>query len=270
MRRQTQPVEAIVEPSEGESSPETGNEPGFHLAFLPYYLLLALSILSQTPMVKSMAAGLEWGLDFPATVTDLGYAVDAQDNYGRIRLLRHPAPLILISLVLTYVAYAVLRKWRPGAAVAAAKRTYTQCVPTSVGVATMVMMALVMTDTGMTVLLGRTIADGAGKVFPLFSPYIGVLGTFMTGSNTNSNVMFGALQLETAKALGVSAVTVSSVQSIGGSLGSAIAPAKVLVGTAIVGLSGRENEVLRKTIPYCVGIVLLVGLQAWLLLYVFD
>jgi len=120
------------------------------------------------------------------------------------------------------------------------------------------------------VLLGRTIADGAGKVFPLFSPYIGVLGTFMTGSNTNSNVMFGALQLETARALAVSEVTVSSVQSIGGSLGSAIAPAKVLVGTAIVGLSGRENEVLRKTLPYCAGIVLLVGLQAWLLLYVFN
>ena len=129
----------------------------------------------------------------------------------------------------------------------------------------MVMMALVMTDTGMTSLLGRTIADGTGTLFPIFSPYIGVLGTFMTGSNTNSNVMFGALQLEAASALGIGAVTISSVQSIGGSLGSAIAPAKVLVGTTIVGLSGREAEVLRRTIPYCLAIVLLVGLQAWLL-----
>ena len=92
----------------------------------------------------------------------------------------------------------------------------------------------------------------------------------MTGSNTNSNVMFGALQLETARALGIGSVTVASVQSIGGSLGSAIAPAKVLVGTAVVGLSGRENEVLRQTIPYCLLIVALVGIQAWILIYIFS
>ena len=88
----------------------------------------------------------------------------------------------------------------------------------------------------------------------------------MTGSNTNSNVMFGVLQQETAGALGVSAVTIAAVQSIGGSLGSAIAPAKVLVGTAIVGLSGKEGEVMKRTIPYCLLIVLLVGIQAWIIL----
>ena len=132
------------------------------------------------------------------------------------------------------------------------------------------MMASVMTDTGMTNLLGRAIAVGTGPAFAIFSPYIGVLGTFMTGSNTNSNVMFGALQLETANALGIGSVTVASIQSIGGALGRAIAPAKVLVGTTIVGLSGRESEVLRRTIPYCLGIVLVVGLEAWLLLNLFS
>ena len=153
---------------------------------------------------------------------------------------------------------------------AALKNTYSQCVPTSVGVGTMVMMALVMTDTGMTVLLGKAIANGTGVLFPVFSPYIGVLGTFMTGSNTNSNIMFGALQLETANAIGIGTVTVASIQSIGGSLGSAIAPAKVLVGTAIVGLSGREGEVMRQTIPYCLIIVLLTGLLAWVIVYMFG
>ena len=91
----------------------------------------------------------------------------------------------------------------------------------------------------------------------------------MTGSNTNSNVMFGVLQQETANALGIATVTVASAQSIGGSLGSAIAPAKVLVGTAIVGLSGKENEVMRKTIPYCLLIVFLVGIQTWIVIHLF-
>ncbi len=241
----------------------------FHMAFLPYYFVLLLSIVSQIPVVKEIGAPLLWGLDYPAVETSLGYEVDAESSYAKIRLLRHPAPLILLSLALTYGVFLARGLWKRGAALSAGRKTYAQCVSTSVGIATMVMMALVMTDTGMTVFLGGAIADVTQSAFPVFSPYIGALGTFMTGSNTNSNVMFGALQQETAGALGVSAVTIASVQSIGGSLGSAIAPAKVLVGTAIVGLSGKENEVMKRTIPYCLLIVLLVGIQAWIILNLF-
>ena len=260
------------EPEPRSASSESKGGPSFHMAFLPYYAVLALSVLSQVPAVKELGASLFWGLDYPATETGTGYSVDAQDSYAKIRLLRHPAPLILLSLALTYGVFLVRGGWKPGAALSAARKTYSQCVPTSVGIATMVMMALVMTDTGMTVLLGRTIADITQTAFPVFSPYIGVLGTFMTGSNTNSNVMFGVLQQETAEALYElerSVVTIAAVQSIGGSLGSAIAPAKVLVGTAIVGLSGKESEVMKRTIPYCLLIVLLVGIQAWIVLNLF-
>ena len=254
------------EQEQHRTAPEPQGGPSFHMAFLPYYAVLALSVLSQVPAVKELGAPLSWGLDYPATETGAGYAVEAEDSYAKIRFLRHPAPLILLALALTYGVFLARRSWKPGAGLAAARKTYSQCVPTSVGIATMVMMALVMTDAGMTVLLGRTIADITQWAFPVFSPYIGVLGTFMTGSNTNSNVMFGVLQQETAGALGVSAVTIAAVQSIGGSLGSAIAPAKVLVGTAIVGLSGKEGEVMKRTIPYCLLIVLLVGIQAWIIL----
>ena len=270
MGAHTEEATPAPRPAAADHDPNAKDGPGFHLAFLPYYLLLLLSVLSQVPAVKEFGAPLRWGLDYPGIETALGFAVEPQGSYAPIRLLRHPAPLILLSLAVTYLVYRSMGRWRPGAASAAFGRTYTQCVPTSIGVATMVMMALVMTDTGMTALLGRTIANGTGPAFALFSPYIGVLGTFMTGSNTNSNVMFGALQVETANALGIGEVTVASVQSIGGALGSAIAPAKVLVGTAIVGLSGRESEVLRRTIPYCLGIVLLVGLEAWILVNLFS
>ena len=238
----------------------------FHFAFLPYYLLLILSILSQIPTIKELSYTWHWGLDYPATETALGFSVSAVENYGKIRFLAHPAPLIIMSLIFTYLTLKFSRRWENGAMLRAIKKTYFQSSSTSVGVVTMVMMSLIMTDTGMTHLLSKTIADGTGPLFGLFTPFIGVLGTFVTGSNTNSNILFGALQIETARSLGLNTVTVASIQSIGGSLGSAIAPAKVLVGTTIVGLSGRENEVLKRTIPYCLGIVFLVGLQAWIIL----
>ncbi|MQF83012.1 L-lactate permease, partial [SAR202 cluster bacterium AD-802-E10_MRT_200m] len=129
----------------------------------------------------------------------------------------------------------------------------------------MVMMALVMIDTGMTSVLGQGIAVGTGNVFPFVSPFLGVLGTFLTGSNTSSNVMFGPLQVETARALDVSGSVIASAQSIGGSLGSSIAPAKVIVGTAVVGIQGKEVEVLRKAIPYCFLIVSVIGIEVWLI-----
>ena len=80
--------------------------------------------------------------------------------------------------------------WHSGAGISAAKATYSQVVSNSVGVGTMVMMALLMTTVGMTTLLWEAIARATGPAFPLLSPYIGVLGTFMTGSNTNSNAKF--------------------------------------------------------------------------------
>ncbi len=262
-------LDASEEKAEGPTSARrqerAGAGPGFHLAFLPYYLILLLSVLTQIPGIRELGAGLQWGLDYPAAETALGFQVEGREDYARISLLRHPAPLILISLIVAYLVNVFAGRWRSGTGMSAARLTYNQCAPATMGIAMMLMMALVMTDTGMTVLLGRTIASGAGWSFPLFSPYIGVLGSFMTGSNTNSNVMFGALQIEAAAALGVNAVTVASVQSIGGSLGSAIAPAKVLVGTAVVGLSGQEGSVMRRAIPYCLGIAFLVGVQALLL-----
>ena len=255
-------------PNEPEGAEaETSN---FHMAFLPYYLVILFSILSQVPAIKSAANSLFLALDYPALETALGFQVGAEEDYAKIRFFRHPAPLILASLLVSYLVYQIAGRWRSGTLVSATKLTYSQSISTSVGIGAMVMMAVIMTDTGMTALLGRAIAAGTGPAFPIFAPYIGVLGTFMTGSNTNSNVMFGALQLESASALGISTVTIASIQSIGGSLGSAIAPAKVLVGTTIVGLSGRENEVMRRTIPYCLGIVLLVGIQAWIILRFFG
>ena len=148
--------------------------------------------------------------------------------------------------------------------------TYAQTLGSTIGVTTMVMMAVVMADTGMTVLLARGIAAASGPLFPVVSPFIGLLGSFMSGSNTNSNVMFGLLQLETARALEIGTVTISAVQSIGASVGSPMAPAKVLVGAAVVGLAGQERKIFGVVIPYILILVALVAVEAILLIRVFP
>lgn len=86
----------------------------------------------------------------------------------------------------------------------------------------------------------------------------------MTGSNTNSNVVFGALQLRTAELLGYSAALILAAQTAGAAVASIMAPTKVVVGASTAGLAGREGDILRKLIGYTCVLVLFVSLLAML------
>jgi lactate permease len=97
-------------------------------------------------------------------------------------------------------------------------------------------------------------------LFPVIAPWIGALGAFMTGSNTNSNVVFALLQLHTAQLLGYSIPIILAGQTAGAGLASVIAPAKIVVGTSTANLAGREGEVMRRMMPYVVLLVLLISL----------
>jgi lactate permease len=242
----------------------------FWLAFSPYLLLITLSVISQITVLKDAVKDIMFSLDYPGFVTGEGFIVAAAENYAPIRILNHPAPLIAISVLVSVLVIAKAGHYKSGVAWQAAKLTYNQSLATTLGVALMVMMAVLMADTGMTVLLARGIANASGPVFPLVAPFIGLLGAFMSGSNTNSNVMFGLLQVETARSLDIGAVTIASVQSIGASVGSTMAPTKVLVAAAVVGLAGREDEIFRKVTVAVLLLTLLVGVQALVLVTLLE
>jgi lactate permease len=123
-------------------------------------------------------------------------------------------------------------------------------------------MAVIMQHAGMTETLARGLAEGVGTLFPLVSPWIGALGAFMTGSNTNSNVVFSTLQMRTAELLGYSVAIILAAQTAGAALGSVIAPTKVVVGASTGGMEGREGEVMRKMLGYTGILVLLISLLA--------
>jgi lactate permease len=114
----------------------------------------------------------------------------------------------------------------------------------------------------MTETLARGLAEGVGVAFPFVSPWIGALGAFMTGSNTNSNVVFAALQQRTAELLGYSVALILAAQTSGGALGSVIAPTKIVVGASTGGMAGREGEVMRKMLVYTGLLILLISLLA--------
>ncbi len=237
----------------------------FRWAFLPYVLLTVFSIAAQVPAIRERTEHLRFALDFPAQSTALGFTVAPADDYAPIQLVGHPAPLLLLSAFITYLVYRTKGLWKAGAASRAWQATVRQTTSTTVGVSLMVMMALVVADSGMAAVLAQG-AEAMGTYFYLVAaPFIGLLGAFVTGSNTNSNVMFGPLQLYAAQALALNTILVAAAQTLGGSIGSGVAPDKALIGVSVVGAGTSEEEVMRCTLPYGLLAVLLIGLQVLLI-----
>ena len=251
-------------PAPTSATAKAGKEISLHLALIPYYALLTLTMISQIPAVKSFFKPYKFGLNYPAMETAQGYSVGAEKAYAAIGLFSHPAPIITMACLIGLAVYMGRGLIKSDNLRKVAKATVKQSWQTTLGVLTMVMMALVMNDTGMTREMATGVAKVAGAMFPVVSPFIGVLGCFMTGSNTNANILFGSFQIETAKALGVSSTLIAGAQTTGASLGSSIAPAKVLLGSSTSGLTGREDELLKKCLPYCMLIVLALGIQTLL------
>jgi lactate permease len=116
---------------------------------------------------------------------------------------------------------------------------------------------------GMSFTLGLAFAVLTGMAFPIFSPVIGLLGVFLTGSVTSSAALFGKLQQVTATHLGFNPVLTTSANLFGGVMGKLISPQSIAVACAAVGLVGRETDIFRKTLKYSMillGIVVIVVL----------
>jgi len=86
-----------------------------------------------------------------------------------------------------------------------------------------------------------------------------MIGSFMTGSNMTSNILFGDFQVTTAKFLGVNQSAILGAQTTGGAIGSAISPGKIILGTTTAEILGSEGQVLKKIIPITTAAALVIG-----------
>jgi len=111
---------------------------------------------------------------------------------------------------------------------------------------------------GMTTTLGLALASTAA-LFPFFSPVLGWLGVFMTGSDTSANALFGRLQTVSAERLGVNPVLAIASNSSGGVTGKMISPQSIAVACAATGLAGQEALLFRFTVWHSLALVALVG-----------
>jgi lactate permease len=168
-----------------------------------------------------------------------------------------PGTAMFISALISMVVLKI----SPAAGVRVFVKTFKQLLFSLILLSSVIGLGFLANYSGMSFTLGLAFAEYTGKVFPAFSPIIGWLGVFLTGSVTSSAALFGKLQQVTAGALGMNPILTTSANLFGGVMGKLISPQSIAVACAAVGLVGRETDIFRLSLKYSlILLVFVVGL----------
>jgi len=141
-------------------------------------------------------------------------------------------------------------------------KTFVQLKKPLITIPCVLGLAYIMNFSGMSATMGLFLA-GTGKFFPFFSPLLGWLGVFLTGSDTSANALFGNLQAVTAQQVGVSDILTVAANSSGGVTGKMISPQSIAVATAATGLVGKEGDLFNFTVMHSFILALAVMIMTY-------
>lgn len=239
-----------VDPAAGEANGAAAAYPARTLlrAAGPYLALVLLVLLTRlVPYLQRLLRSVDLAWKLPG-----GFSGSMQPFY-------HPGTMLLLGFVIG----ALLQQASTGTIVGAVRDATFRLLPVAVALTAMLLLARIMVHAGMTQALAVAAVGGAGGAWPVLAPFVGVLGTFVTGSATASNILFSDFQRETALALGVPVLGVIGLQGFGAAVGNMICPHNVVAAGATVGLEGREGEILRRTFGVVFAYTALGGALGW-------
>jgi lactate permease len=230
-------------------------------AYAPYLIIIAIFSIVQIDAIKTELVTEPWTKPFQWPGLDVvnpdGEALSSLTfNFN---WLPAAGTLMLIAGLLTMPVIGI----GLGRAVSVFGRTLDQLKWAILTVAAVLGIAYVMNQSGQTITLGLW-AAGAGSFFAFLSPLIGWLGVAVTGSDTSSNALFGALQVTAAKDAGINQVLLAAGNSSGGVLGKMISPQNLAIGAAAVGMAGREGDLFRKVLGWSLLLILVMCVLVYL------
>jgi lactate permease len=240
-------------------------------AWMPYIILAVMVLLWGLADVKKfldsiVAIKITW----PALhnlVVKTTPIVTQDTPYGAVyvlNLLSAAGTAILFSGLLSVL---VIPNYGFGKAMNCFGRTVYQLRFPILTIAMILGLAYIMNYSGMSSTLGLAFT-ATGALFPFFAPILGWLGVFLTGSDTSSNALFGALQKTTAQQIGVDPALCVAANSSGGVTGKMISPQSISVATAASNMVGHEGDIFRFTLGHSIAMLLVVCVITVLQAYV--
>ncbi|MFI9172268.1 L-lactate permease [Streptomyces lincolnensis] len=224
-------------------------------AYAPYALIVVIFSVAQIPAVKDWLAKTTQTYDWPFLNVVSADSDPVGANVFSWPIVSTGGTLVLLAGILTAAVLGVharvaVREW----AATVHELRFAILTVTSV-----LALAYVMNLSGQAATIGHFVAAaGAGLAF--LSPVLGWFGVAVTGSDTSANALFGALQVTAARESGLSPELLAAANSSGGVLGKMISPQNLTIACAAVGLAGREGDLLRKVLPWSIGLLLVMCL----------
>jgi lactate permease len=230
-------------------------------AYAPYGTIVVIFALSQVPAVSALLNLVTVTFHWPGLHLETGSGAPSTIPLFRLNWLSSTGTLLVLAGLITMVLLRVA----PRTAVRAYRDTLVDLRWAILTVCGLLALAFVMNASGQTTTLGTWLA-AAGGFFALLSPVLGWLGVALTGSDTSSNSLFGALQVSAAQQTGLDPVLVAAANASGGVVGKMISLQNLTIAASAVGLHGREGDLFRRTFGWSLLLIaamaLLVGLQA--------
>jgi len=222
-------------------------------AYAPYAIIIAVFLTAQLKPIKDALAKSPWTKEFnwPGLHVTNAKGEPLTSLLFTFNWLPAAGTLMLISGLITMLVLGV----SPRRAVRALGEVVDQLKWAILTVAAVLSLAYVMNQSGQTITLGTWMA-GAGGAFAFLASIIGWMGVAVTGSDTSSNALFGALQVTAAKNADLSPTLMAAANSSGGVIGKMISPQNLAIGAAAAGLIGHEGDLFRKVLVWTVGLLL--------------
>ncbi len=232
------------------------------LAWAPYGCLVVFVLLWGVDAVKAWLNHGTFVFAWPGLhnqITREAPVVTKSTPYGAMYSLSLLSASGTACLFAVFAA-AILLRVKPSELARWTWATARQLALAMLTIACVVGLAYLMNYSGATGTLGLAFA-GTGVMFPFFSPLLGWMGVFLTGSDTSANALFGPLQVVTANHLGLNAALMASANSSGGVVGKMISLQNIAVAVAATGMKqSEEGNLFRFTLKHSIFLAVVVGL----------
>ncbi len=230
-------------------------------AYAPYVIVVLVFVLAQLPGIKDLLAA-KWAnpsFTWPGLELQTPEGKPSTIPTFRFNWLGATGTLVLIAGLITIPVIGI--SW--GKAVRVYGQTYKQLAAAIVTVMAVLALAYVMNASGQTSTLGSWLA-ASGGLFAILSPILGWLGVAVTGSDTSSNSLFGALQVSAARQAGLNPLLMAASNSSGGVLGKMISPQNLAIAAGAVAMAGKEGDIFRRVLGWSIGFLVFMCVLVYL------
>ena len=241
------------------SAEETPAGMGILHAFSPYLVMTAFSLVCLLiPSVKRALAGVCVSLNLSAVTVGGKEITEAVTGFSPLSLT-NAGVFLLLAAVFGFFYFRKKGWLQAGAGRRILRDSAKKALPSSVSVMVFLVLASIMSGTGQTAALAGGFSSVFGPYYAALAALVGIIGSFITGSNMSSNILFGSFQMTTAGMVGLPQAPVLAAQTVGGSAGSLISPSKIVLGATTAGHPEMVGDIIKKLLPVALMFSLTTG-----------